>query len=48
MKTVYRKVNSYFFGAEEISTSDALWFYGAFAIGEAAMILCAAVNAINL
>lgn len=47
MKAI-KALNRYFFDSEEISTSDAIWFYGAFAIGGAAMILCAAVNTINL
>lgn len=45
---VIKALNRYFFDAEEISTSDALCFYGPLALGAAVILLCAAVNAINL
>lgn len=47
MKAI-KALNRYFFDAEEISTSDAVWFYGPLALGAAVTLLCAAVNAINL
>ncbi|QIW88616.1 hypothetical protein P59_247 [Bacillus phage P59] len=31
MRKIYRSLNLYFFGEEEICLSDALWFYGFFA-----------------
>lgn len=43
-----KALNRYFFDSEEISTSDAIWFYGPIALGAAVTLLCAAVNTINL
>lgn len=41
---MFRKINNYFFGHDEVSLSDKVWFYGMYAFMGLALLFLLFVN----